>query len=178
MLRAAEQVIAESGYEGATMCAIARRGGSAVGSLYQFFPNKDALADALRESFTKEYEEFWRVGRLGGQKLKVEPLTERLLAFPVAMAQRHPAFLPLLDLPPSRHSHRRHERMRRRIAAILRLGRPRLSRAQALRLAGVLRQVLKAFLTLYARATPTERERIVEEFKLLLAAYLHARLKE
>ncbi|MGH9824396.1 MAG: TetR family transcriptional regulator, partial [Blastocatellia bacterium] len=43
-LRAAASVIAEMGYEQATMSAIAERASSCIGSLYQFFPNKAAVA--------------------------------------------------------------------------------------------------------------------------------------
>lgn len=48
LLQAAEAVIGEKGYEAATMTEIAGRAGAAIGSLYQFFPTKEAIADALR----------------------------------------------------------------------------------------------------------------------------------
>jgi AcrR family transcriptional regulator len=178
LLRAAERVIADSGYEAATMCEVARRAHSAVGSLYQFFPNKESLAEVLRESFTEEYEEFWKADSSRSQKQTLERLVERLLSFPLGMARRHPAFLPLLDLPPSRGSRQRHERMRQRMATVVRAGRPELSPATALRLADVLRQVIKGCLVLYARASPEEREGIVKEFRFLIAAYLRERLGE
>jgi AcrR family transcriptional regulator len=47
LLSAAEETFAESGYEAATMCAIASRACASIGSLYQFFPNKEAIATAL-----------------------------------------------------------------------------------------------------------------------------------
>ena len=47
LLDAAEQVIAEVGVEAATTNAIARRAGSGMGSLYRFFPNKEAIVVAL-----------------------------------------------------------------------------------------------------------------------------------
>lgn len=47
LLSAAEETFAESGYEAATMCAIASRAGASIGSLYQFFPSKEAIAAAL-----------------------------------------------------------------------------------------------------------------------------------
>jgi len=45
ILEAAAAVIAEEGYEGATMAEIAARSGTKIGSLYRFFPNKESLAD-------------------------------------------------------------------------------------------------------------------------------------
>src|SRR5580700_4846722 len=47
LLAAAAEVIAERGYEAATMAEIAARGGAHIGSLYHFFPNKEVLADGL-----------------------------------------------------------------------------------------------------------------------------------
>jgi AcrR family transcriptional regulator len=47
LLKAGADVIAERGFEAATMAEIAARAGAPIGSLYRFFPNKDALADAL-----------------------------------------------------------------------------------------------------------------------------------
>src|SRR5580658_690034 len=47
LLDAASAVFAEKGYAAATMTEIAARAGAAIGSLYQFFPAKEILADAL-----------------------------------------------------------------------------------------------------------------------------------
>src|SRR5215471_15914821 len=47
LLDVAAQIFAEVGFEAATTNAIAARAGVSPGSLYQFFPNKDAIAEAL-----------------------------------------------------------------------------------------------------------------------------------
>src|ERR1700716_3273141 len=47
LLGAAEQLFASLGYEATTMNAIASLAGSSIGSLYQFFPNKESLGNAL-----------------------------------------------------------------------------------------------------------------------------------
>lgn len=47
ILDAAAHVFAEAGFEGATTEAIAARAGTSIGSVYQFFPNKDALFGAI-----------------------------------------------------------------------------------------------------------------------------------
>ena len=51
LMRAGADVIAERGFEAATMAEIAARAGAQIGSLYRFFPNKDALADALIDRY-------------------------------------------------------------------------------------------------------------------------------
>src|ERR1700759_4334732 len=51
LLAAGAMVFAEKGYEAATMTEIAARAGAPIGSLYQFFPSKNALADTLVQSY-------------------------------------------------------------------------------------------------------------------------------
>ena len=51
---AATRVFAEAGYEAATTEAIASRAGVSIGSLYQFFPNKRALMDAVSHRYYDE----------------------------------------------------------------------------------------------------------------------------
>jgi AcrR family transcriptional regulator len=61
-LEAAAAVIAEKGYEGATMAEIAARSGTKIGSLYRFFPNKESLADTMvvnaRENLDAVFDKF------------------------------------------------------------------------------------------------------------------------
>lgn len=49
MLDACADILAESGYEGLTTTLVAERAGVAIGSVYQFFPDKRALALALSQ---------------------------------------------------------------------------------------------------------------------------------
>src|SRR6202453_2464362 len=60
LMQAAAAVIQERGFEAATMAEIAARADAKIGSLYRFFPNKEAVADALMRHHTEvlqaEYE--------------------------------------------------------------------------------------------------------------------------
>src|ERR1700756_2775484 len=96
LLEAAAAVFAEKGYEAATMTEIAARARAPIGSLYQFFPAKEALADMLVQNFVallaadlQELEERaseidtpTRVERLFG--LLRSPPHERAAALPLA----------------------------------------------------------------------------------------------
>src|SRR5215813_4478982 len=56
LLRAAEDVFAEIGYDRATTNLIASRASVSPGTLYQFYPNKEALAEALATQYAQELE--------------------------------------------------------------------------------------------------------------------------
>src|ERR1700675_2029860 len=47
LLEAGAALFAEKGYDTTTMTQIAKRAGASIGSLYQFFPSKEVLAEAL-----------------------------------------------------------------------------------------------------------------------------------
>ena len=53
LLQAAAAVFQERGFEAATMAEIAARADAKIGSLYRFFPNKDAVADALMRRYAE-----------------------------------------------------------------------------------------------------------------------------
>lgn len=53
ILNAASEVFAEMRYENATIIGIAARADTSVGSLYQFFANKDAILKALVERYVE-----------------------------------------------------------------------------------------------------------------------------
>src|ERR1700727_1413612 len=53
LIDAGAELFAEKGYEATTMTDMASRAGAAIGSLYQFFPSKEALAEALFNRFAE-----------------------------------------------------------------------------------------------------------------------------
>jgi AcrR family transcriptional regulator len=174
-LRAAASVITERGYERTTMTAIAQRSHSSVGSLYQFFPNKLSLAEALRNQYVKNVEQSWITLRRQAADLNAEVLTCRLVELQIEIIKNHPILLALLEIPPV--SHARRELIRRRIAEVLISHNPDMLRATALRVASVVQQVSRGLLSLYAQAEASERTAIIEEFKSVLTGYLTPKLK-
>lgn len=54
ILDAAELLFAEQGYEGASTNAIAAQAGVPIGSIYQFFPNKEAILHGLAARYRAE----------------------------------------------------------------------------------------------------------------------------
>lgn len=175
-LRAAAIVITEMGYERATMSAIAERAHSCIGSLYQFFPNKRAVAEAIREQYIKEIEQSWEVLGRQAAVLSTEDLTRRLVSLQLEIVKSHPALLALLDVPPTPRTTTRRELIRARIATVLAAHKPHMSRTAALRVASVVQQISRGLLTLYAQTDADQKVAIVEEFKAVLIGYLMPKL--
>jgi AcrR family transcriptional regulator len=71
ILEAAARELAREGYEGATTNAIAKAAGISVGSLYQYFPSKDAIAVEL----VRRYRE----GRLAAIRTHLEAVGQKPL---------------------------------------------------------------------------------------------------
>ena len=93
ILDTAEALIAEIGVDATTTNAIAERAGASVGSLYHFFPSKEAIVQALAHRFAS-------LSRGGvhaamsdeAVRLPLEKLFERIVMGQAEMMDRHPAF--------------------------------------------------------------------------------------
>lgn len=79
LLNAAAAIFAEKGIEAATMTEIARRAGAPIGSLYQFFPAKAALAEALLERYAARLEDSLTALREAAPDLAAPALAAGLL---------------------------------------------------------------------------------------------------
>ena len=176
LLEAAAVVIADAGYEGATMSAIAERAGAPIGSLYQFFPSKEAITHALRTEYGKDYEALLMALGEHAKHLSLQALVGRLIGLSIRFVESHPAFLPLLDAPLSTSPLSLRATLRVRLADCLSAVDPDLARNKSLRLAAVTLQMLKGLTQLYAEVAPREGGDYVREYKLVLCGYLTARL--
>ena len=178
LLDAAAGVIAAVGYDAATMSAIAERAGAPIGSLYQFFPNKQAITHALRTKYGKDYEGRLIALQSEAKHLTLPVLVERLIELSVGFWESHPAFLALMDAPSiTRSPAALRMTLRDRLAGCLIAVRPRANKAKSIRLAAVTLQLLKGLSQLYAEASLPERRLYVREYKVALSCWLTARLE-
>jgi AcrR family transcriptional regulator len=95
VLEAAARILETEGFEGYTTNSVARRAGISIGSLYQYFPSKDAITKALivRETSTLLTEvSAIEVGRHGRRGL------QQLIEVAVAYQFRRPVLARLLDM--------------------------------------------------------------------------------
>jgi AcrR family transcriptional regulator len=97
LLDAAASVFAEKGVEAATMTEIAKRAGAPIGSLYQFFPAKAALARALLERYAARLEESLTALRAAAPGLAPPALAAGLLGVMRTHAQDRALAASLLE---------------------------------------------------------------------------------
>ena len=177
LLEAAEAVIAQLGYDAATMRAIAGRAGAAIGSLYQFFPNKACITQALRAAYARQFDDMCAPLASQASSLSPEALAGRLVDLTVQFAETHPALPALLEAPHStRTSPEMQNILRERFAGLLLAQNPCLSRQEALRLGTATLHIIKTLSQLYTELPRGERRRMVQEFKIVLFCYFNARL--
>lgn len=177
MLDAAAELIAETGYEAATMTAIAERAGSSIGALYQYFRNKEEVARALREQYGEEMAQGWAALEKVAAQLTLEELVHRLFDLMTAFMIARPAYIPLLSAPLNyQRSADARMRLREHFARIFQQKQPALDAAQAYLIANVTLQLVKGLNPLYAQSSAKDRILLVQEFKTVVTAYLTLKL--
>jgi AcrR family transcriptional regulator len=177
LLQAAAAVFAEKGYEAATMTEIAARAGAPIGSLYQFFPVKEALADALVQNYlamlVADLQEL--EARAG---IDIKTLVECLFGLLRGHPRERVAALPLAEARMDERTRRttfRHM-LRKHIAAILRAHAPALPADTARNIALVVLQLMKTASMLGDEEGLPGRAAALRELQALAVHYLEQRL--
>jgi AcrR family transcriptional regulator len=177
ILDAAETVFAHMGYEEATTNHIAAQAGISPGSLYQFFSNKEEIAQTLATRYTEElqsaYDSVFSVEAASlPLSLWLDQVIDTLLAFHFA----HPAFHVLLNTPVSSHVTNLTHALRQELQSRFELGivrrAPHLSARERSLSATISLQLFKAVLRLILQAEEDERRLLVDELKTALRRYL------
>jgi AcrR family transcriptional regulator len=179
ILDAALALFAENGYERTSTNAIAARAGMSPGSLYQFFPNKEAIAEALSGHLVERMRAAHgsafdpsRVTDLALDEL-IDRIVDPLIAFNVA----HPGAKALLantDLPASSRDAARplHEAVAGRVAAILAARVPSLPAAERDLAAMVAVRIVAAMMPPIVAADGDQRRALTAELKKALHGYI------
>ncbi len=177
LLAAGAAVFAEKGFEAATMTEIAARAGAPIGSLYQFFPSKEALADTLVQNYVAllaaDLEALEARARDSDARALVEGLFRVLRGHP----QERAATMPLAEARMDERTRRETFRyvLRKRIAAILRARSPTLSAEAARDRAVVVLQLMKAASSLSDEEGLNGRAAALREVQALTVHYLEQR---
>jgi AcrR family transcriptional regulator len=100
LLDAAEQTFAELGYKAATTNEIAARAQTSIGTLYRFFPNKEAIVQHLGERYIQEVHALHE--KMFQPEVATMPLAEmidRLVDPIVELKSAHPGLVSLFIGP-------------------------------------------------------------------------------
>jgi AcrR family transcriptional regulator len=180
ILDAAAEVIAEVGVEAATTNAIAARADTSVGSLYQFFPNKDAIVQALAARYVEQLRAL-KIATFDGVDPHL-PLPELIEATVMPMVRFHeanPAYEHVYyatnrpDAPWQPQVEVK-EAVITRIAELIHTRNPALS-LDELRIYGrVTCEMVHALISESMRAAPADRLRLLRELKNVMVRYLQA----
>jgi AcrR family transcriptional regulator len=175
ILEAAATVIAEKGYEGATMAEIAYRSSTKIGSLYRFFPNKESLADTIVVSARENVDAVFDRFDADVTTLSIRDLADRLMALIFELFTR-PAFMKLLDAGKDWSVKREEFRsaMLRRVAKTLMNHSSNLSKKSAGNIALVVLLNVKAVAT--HRELRHSASGVLDEFRDMTRLYLQNRL--
>jgi AcrR family transcriptional regulator len=178
LLDAGAAVFAEKGYEGATMTEIAKRAGAAIGSLYQFFPSKEALAEALFDRFAERWAaSFARVEELAPGRSARE-LADLFIDHKLGQRMDRDAAIALSSEVAGIVERRKPlgDKLRERIATILRVSNPALGRDEAAAAAVIVNQVMKMIPAL-AAGEDERAATLIDEARNLLGLYIDSVLR-
>jgi AcrR family transcriptional regulator len=180
LLEAAKQVIAERGFEAATMAEIASRAGAPIGSLYRFFPNKDAVADALITDFRTIIDEAYRTLNAEAPCLSASELADALLDLMIDLRGQSKAIFAVTqghtgwsarrgDFRADNHAH---------IARTLTMNHPDLDLSVSENIAVVVLQIMKLMASFAYDSNSGAGAGACEELRVMMRQYLAHRLPE
>ena len=173
LLDAGSSLFAEKGYEAATMTEIARRAGASIGSLYQFFPSKEVLAEALFNRYVERMRQVLKDIAARPPGLPPARLAHLLIELMLKLRTDRDVAMALFNSVDAIVESRKAPRyiIRSHFAAVLRAARPALSEQRAIAAAMVVSQFIKTVPAL-AEAEEQGGRGFIAEARRMLTLYL------
>jgi len=183
LLDAAGCVFGELGYHAATTNAIAAEAKVSPATLYQFFPNKEAIADALVARYAMDLAKEERAADI--QELASAPLEEAIrevTGVVIEFHRKHPAFATLHAEAPLSKGTVEQKRLLVQtfidhLSEVLRARNPKLDEQHALWSAEIVLIALRGFLPALAGRKTSIRSRTIDSLNQMLVRYLEPVLK-
>ena len=180
LLAAAAEVFAETGYRAATMSAIAEKAGAPIGSLYQFFPSKEAIADGLLSRYLSEMSARWKELDQRLPRMSLKEFSHELIRHQIEFIRERPAFTELIDATSllSRPGLRSQARaiFTRNVQRFLQSFAPGIPVGQLRQIADVTVQLVKAANALNKHVSCRDAKAVMQEMEFVLNSYLENRL--
>lgn len=184
LLEAAANVFCSSGYTAASTNAIAREAGVSPGTLYQFFPNKEAIAVELGGRLLERWRESHGAALTAANlNLPLDELLDAVLDPLFAFNHENPAFAVLMhgpDIPGqiTQEFNALHAGLLTRIEEIIAGYLPDAPPAELSRTAATIFAIFKAGLDLVLTHEGEERQAYITEIKKVMFGYLNPLLGE
>jgi AcrR family transcriptional regulator len=178
LLGAAAKLFAKVGYEETTTNAIAREARTSIGSLYQFFPNKEAILNALAGRYLEELHAVHeQVLGKDAVQIPLPELYDRIIRSLADFHASHPGFQQLFyGSTTSKHLAAAAEQLKQeciaRVEGLMAARNPEIDPARRNLLAVLNVEIIKTMLPLAQSSDPTTRGRLIEETKTLLLAHM------
>lgn len=175
ILKTAARLFAEEGYESVSTNHIAKAADVPIGSLYQFFPNKEAILDALVEDYLLDMQEAI-LGKLDDHD-DIRANISRMVDNMVRFGQSHLAFKRLFaeanpDLMP-----RIHDSIVRLVEDMIDSHYPQLDAEQRRIGAEVGLGIVKGTMSVAEHTQCLTQSHLQTELKAALCCYIHDLLK-
>ncbi len=182
ILKTAGELLGEVGYDGLSTNLVAERADVPVGSIYQFFDGKDDIVAALVEQFQD------RIHRLASERLDAASAREDRRAFIAGLVDgiagiqaEASAFVCVFS---GSQSHPRFDGLARNLRRTLirhlddvfAEAFPRLPKEDRNRMLAAWSEITGAMISNLDRSKPGERGKLLDELKIVLCAYLDAKL--
>lgn len=180
ILDAAVHLLIEGGYDAVKTNAIARRAGVSIGSVYQFFPNRfaifNALADRYREKIAHSLETHLKVSPTRSWEVALEETMDAMAAMWRSDWAFHSVWLAIQNTAELRDSREQYRNvlLRDTLAGFVRALLPRASDAEVASIGRVILETSNLMLDLSMRGGQEQDSRIIDELRLLLHSYLSA----
>jgi len=182
ILRCAESLFAEVGFENTTTNAIALRANVSIGSLYQFFSGKDTILETMADRYLEQTRVMLSRTLESKDSFELDDLLTKLIDSSIKLQEQRPYFLQCL-----RHSSpspavtqavdKLTEGMAERVQLLLERATadpdPKVLRLRAT----ICVETVGALLPVAMRVKGRERARATGEIKMLLTRYLEPTLK-
>ncbi len=184
ILDTAAALFAEVGYENATTNAIAERASISIGTLYRYYPDKDAILKALAERYySQERLLFESIFVEDTKYLPLPVVLDRILDPMMELYTSYPAYAHILlgsdvsaDIAAA--SREFEEELLGRTADFLRLLAPHLDEDNSRLVAVVSKAVIKALISLSIASKDRQyRDKVTAEIKKMLLCYLEPILR-
>ncbi len=171
-LKVAATLIGEHGYDAVSMTAIAAEAGASIGTLYDYFTDKQSIAIALLSAYSAEADAYW-VEVFDKQKFATTSgFTKTFVQGVLTFVKLHPAYLPLMGAVGYVRTPDARQPLRRTISDALQKAKPELPAARAFLGAQVLVELMKGMLVVFKQVAAKDRETVISDFETLMETFV------